>query len=197
MQLALYQAITIFALDLIEPNFDDCQDKVFLEAIWDTIRPQLYANHQRYLNGRKGGCPVGTKKPSMTGNQNARKTKTKPKQNQDKTETKPNVNENVNVNVNVNDIDTPNRKRFRKPSIAEIQEYCESNGFTNIEISAFYDHYESNGWVIGKSPMKDWKAAVRNWNRKRFVQNNESSTKITNPRIDIPAQNPDEYVSTF
>lgn len=51
--------------------------------------------------------------------------------------------------------------------------------------------------MIGKSPMKDWKAAVRNWNRKRFVQNNESSTKTTNPRIDIPAQNPDEYVSTF
>lgn len=190
MQLALYQAITIFALDLIEPNFDDCQDKVFLEAIWDTIRPQLYANHKRYLNGCKG-AEYGKLGGAPKGNQNARKDK----QPQNNRKTTPNVNDNVNDNVN--NIDTPNCKRFRKPSIVDIQEYCESNGFSNVEISSFYDYYESNGWVIGKSPMKDWKAAVRNWNRKRFVQNNESSTKTTNPRIDIPAQNPDEYVSTF
>ena len=92
MQLALYQAITLFALDLIEPCFDDYEDKYILEALWETIRPQLYANHQRYLNGQKGGCPVGVKKPSMMGNQNARKTK--PNQNQDETKIKPNDNDN-------------------------------------------------------------------------------------------------------
>ena len=167
MQLALYQAITIFALDLIEPNFDDCQDKVFLEAIWDTIRPQLYANHKRYLNGCKG-AEYGKLGGAPKGNQNARKDK----QPQNNRKTTPNENENVNENVN--NIDTPNCKRFRKPSIADIQEYCESNGFSNVEISSFYDYYESNGWVIGKSPMKVWKAAVMNWNRKRCVQNNES-----------------------
>jgi len=53
-------------------------------------------------------------------------------------------------------------KKFKKPTIEEIKEYClQRNNKINSEY--FYDYYESNGWCIGKSKMKDWKAAVRNW----------------------------------
>jgi hypothetical protein len=34
-----------------------------------------------------------------------------------------------------------------------------------IEAQRFWDYYESNGWKVGRNPMKDWKAAVRNWQR--------------------------------
>lgn len=55
-------------------------------------------------------------------------------------------------------------KRFVKPSVEEIEGYCKEAGY---EISAqhFFDYYEANGWRVGKNPMKDWKATVRNWAR--------------------------------
>jgi hypothetical protein len=42
----------------------------------------------------------------------------------------------------------------------------------------FMDHYESNGWVVGKTPMKDWQSTVRNWMRKEYdkVKNQKSNT---------------------
>ncbi len=58
------------------------------------------------------------------------------------------------------------RKRFAKPTVDEVRAYCveRNNG---IDAQAFVDHYESKGWLIGKTPMKDWKAAVRTWEQKR------------------------------
>lgn len=56
--------------------------------------------------------------------------------------------------------------RFQKPTIDEIRVYCsERNNGINAE--SFYDFYESKGWKVGNSPMKDWKSAVRNWERRR------------------------------
>lgn len=53
--------------------------------------------------------------------------------------------------------------RFTKPTIEEIREFCNENGY-RIDAQRFVDYYESCGWVIGKGkPMKDWKAAVRMW----------------------------------
>lgn len=57
------------------------------------------------------------------------------------------------------------RKRFRPPSVEEVEEYCfERNN--RVDAEKFVDYYTSNGWKVGKNPMKDWKAAVRNWERK-------------------------------
>lgn len=62
------------------------------------------------------------------------------------------------------DIRDKNNKRFIKPSVKEIADYCNNNNY-NIDAERFYDYYESKGWKVGKAPMKDWKAAVRMWNR--------------------------------
>jgi len=55
--------------------------------------------------------------------------------------------------------------RFRKPSLAEISEYCQSR-HNGIDPQRFYDYQEARGWMLGKSKMKDWKAAVRTWERR-------------------------------
>ena len=55
-------------------------------------------------------------------------------------------------------------KRFIKPKAAEVKEYAESRGFP-LDPDEFIDFYESKGWVVGKSPMKCWQAAVRTWER--------------------------------
>lgn len=63
-------------------------------------------------------------------------------------------------------------KRFIKPTVEEVDAYC-SERSNNIDPAQFCDFYEAKGWMIGKSPMKDWKAAVRTWER------NSGSTKTT------------------
>lgn len=54
--------------------------------------------------------------------------------------------------------------RFRKPTIPEITDYCFERK-NNVNPEQFFDHYEAKGWKIGKSPMKDWQAAVRTWEK--------------------------------
>ena len=66
---------------------------------------------------------------------------------------------------NNNMVDTNTEtKRFKKPTLEEIKQYCDEKHCA-IDTQRFYDYYESNGWKVGKNPMKDWKATVRNWAR--------------------------------
>ena len=72
-------------------------------------------------------------------------------------------------------------KKFLKPTASEINDYAKEIGFTSLDGSYFLDHYESNGWLVGKNPMKDWKAAVRTWKRNssKFTTNQDTNnTKI-------------------
>lgn len=56
-------------------------------------------------------------------------------------------------------------ERFVKPTLDEVKAYCTERK-NHIDPSRFIDYYESNGWKVGKNPMKDWKAAVRTWESK-------------------------------
>lgn len=57
------------------------------------------------------------------------------------------------------------RKRFRPPTVEEVEAYClERNN--KVDAERFVDFYASNGWRVGKNPMKDWKAAVRTWEKR-------------------------------
>lgn len=50
------------------------------------------------------------------------------------------------------------------PSVEEVRAYCQSRK-NNVDPEAFIDFYDSKGWYVGKNKMKDWRAAVRNWER--------------------------------
>ena len=65
-------------------------------------------------------------------------------------------------------------KRFIKPTIEEIKEYCAQNDL-KIDCERFYDYYESNDWHVGKNKMKSWKATARNWNRNNYSNNKNAS----------------------
>lgn len=56
-------------------------------------------------------------------------------------------------------------KRFKAPTIEQAKEYFADKGYMESEAERFVDHFTANGWKVGKSPMKDWKAAARNWMR--------------------------------
>lgn len=85
------------------------------------------------------------------------------------------------------------REVFRKPTVEEIDAYCaeRKNGLSGQDI---YDHYEANGWMVGRVKMKDWKAAVRTWEKKakEFVAPTppKKGVALTNPEhssLDINA----------
>ena len=57
------------------------------------------------------------------------------------------------------------RKGFTPPSVAEVREYCEERK-NAVDPESFVDFYTSKGWMVGKNKMKDWEAAVRNWEKK-------------------------------
>lgn len=67
---------------------------------------------------------------------------------------------NPNPNTNTETRETP--KRFRPPTVEEVAEYCKERK-NAVNPWHFVDFYASKGWIVGKAPMKDWKAAVRNW----------------------------------
>ena len=150
-KLELYNAICELALNNNEIELTGISKSIFI-----LIKPQILANNIRYENGKKGG----------------RKTKIKPKENQNETKTIPNENVNVNDNVNDNDIkkEIYKERKFKKPTIEEIENYCEERN-NGISANNFYDFYESKGWKIGKEPMKDWKACIRTWERKENSKN--------------------------
>lgn len=66
------------------------------------------------------------------------------------------------------------RKKFTQPSLEDVMMYCKERK-NNVDCERFINYYESNGWKVGKSPMKDWKAAVRNWERSSFNQPAQSN----------------------
>ena len=53
--------------------------------------------------------------------------------------------------------------RFTPPTVEEVETYAEEKGYTGFSADRFMAYYESNGWKVGRNPMKDWRAAVRNW----------------------------------
>ena len=58
-----------------------------------------------------------------------------------------------------------NRRIFEKPTVEDIQRYCRERS-NHVDAEQFYNFYESKGWMIGKNKMKDWRAAIRTWEKR-------------------------------
>jgi hypothetical protein len=59
---------------------------------------------------------------------------------------------------------------FVPPTLEEVKAYCQERN-NNVDAETFIDFYESKGWMVGKNKMKDWKAAVRTWERNNGRKN--------------------------
>ena len=75
--------------------------------------------------------------------------------------------------INKNKVITIHNKYFNKPTTFEVQDYCTLRN-NNIDAEAFIDFYESKGWMVGKNKMKDWKSAVRTWEKRKDRNNNNN-----------------------
>lgn len=70
----------------------------------------------------------------------------------------------------------PKRSIFAIPGIDEIAEYCRLRK-NYVDPDRFLDYYTSNGWMVGKNKMEDWKAAIRSWERSEKKDNNQRDTR--------------------
>ena len=77
------------------------------------------------------------------------------------------IDENEPINT-IKDYNTKNIERdvsFIKPTIEDVKNYCIGRS-SNTYVEMFFLYYESIGWIVGKSPMKDWKATIRTWEKR-------------------------------
>lgn len=134
-------------------------------------------NYELYQGERNtNGTPIDT--PTNT----PIDTQTEHRRNTNGTQTETNNNDKNDKNDNIinppispqGESESEKSKRFIRPTVEQVQEYCNSrnNGISGQE---FVDYYDSKGWKVGKSPMKDWKAAVRTWENNRKGMYNEQS----------------------
>lgn len=84
-----------------------------------------------------------------------------------KTRTIRNNNSKEIPNIKEITIDKKGASKFVKPTLDEIAAYCKERG-NKVDPQKFLDHYEANGWRVGKNPMKDWRASVRTWERSEY-----------------------------
>ena len=76
----------------------------------------------------------------------------------------------------------PARPRFIPPTIEEVQEYGkERNNYVDAE--RFVDHYTSNGWMVGRTKMRDWKSAVRTWEKNGYDRKKSAEPKAETDNI--------------
>lgn len=66
------------------------------------------------------------------------------------------------------------KKAFVKPTVDEVAAYCRERG-NSIDAEAFVAHYESNGWMVGKNPMQNWKMAVVTWEKNNMGGSKKAS----------------------
>ena len=76
------------------------------------------------------------------------------------------------------------KKRFVPPTEAEVAAYALERGCTTFNAARFCDYYASNGWKVGKNPMKDWRATVRNWISNDAKANASGSNALVYENID-------------
>jgi hypothetical protein len=71
--------------------------------------------------------------------------------------------DNVNDNVIIEKVSKETKKKFSPPSVDDVAALCKERGYTATNPSAFVAYYESNGWRVGKNPMKSWESALTGW----------------------------------
>ena len=174
-QLIVYRAISRYSLFGEIPQVDG-----FAAIAWELIKPILDKSRIRSINGAKA---KGKSKPNLVGNQNAvskKGAKTKLKQSKNEAKTKRDRDrdrDRINIEDKSSNNGADKSTRFVPPTLTEVQDYIQKNSYS-VDASTFIDFYTSKGWMVGSNKMKDWKAAVRTWQRKQKSSGNSSDIGV-------------------
>ena len=183
-RLMVYEAVVEYGVLGKVPDFSKVDPLGLIYGIFADIKyvidstklKRVHISNERSKAGKNGGAPKG--------NQNARK--------QPKTSKTSKTSEDVDVDVDENikkpsiegkeSADKPRRvasKRpaFVAPSLEIVKDYFSTIEGTPTDAECFYDYFTANGWRTGKNPIKDWKAAARNWMRRKSEFSNTTQNQ--------------------
>lgn len=152
----VYEAILDYAEFGEIPCFDDPASEMF----WEMIRPRLDADAEAYLQKvekRRNAANArwnASESNTMQTDANAQFALEKKK--------KRNTTE-IEKEIVIKADKPPTLHRFSPPGVEEVRAYCQEQGYKGVDPERFVNFYESKGWMVGKSKMKSWQAAVRNW----------------------------------
>ena len=180
MRCRAYTAICEYGFHGVEPAEDE---EVLVKMVFTQAKPQIDANNKRRESASAGGI---AKKKAMEAKKKANEMPVvcsnsadgMPSLCQESANGVPNVNvnvnanENANANVNGNENENGNGSKkkaqtavpFTPPTLDEVQAYIDERSLV-ADAERFVDYYTSNGWMVGRNKMKDWKAALRHWSR--------------------------------
>ena len=118
-------------------------------------------------NGKKGGRP---KKPVVSSGNHTQGDQTEAEAEAEadadaEKEAEVYMEKKIKKVVSLQPSDPEKQAAFEPPGTEEVRRYCKEKGYT-VDPEAFTDYYTANGWRMGNGPMKDWRAALRSWNRK-------------------------------
>lgn len=153
-RLRLYDAMMEYGRTGTEPEFDGP-----LGVAWDYVAPVLALDDNRYEQTRA--------KRSMAGKLSgiARRKKAEETTETD-VQTQTNSVQSNSNQFSSNQINYYNHKdSFLAPTVEQVRQYAERENLP-LDPTQFVDYYAANGWLLGKRPMRDWRAAARNWARK-------------------------------
>ncbi len=171
-------SVCAYTFDGKEPEALSFAPKMFFTM----ARPYIDKNLKARRDGQKGakfgklgGNPNFTKgkrnpyydNPQDNPQDNPNKNKNKNKEQEIEKEIEKDIQKSANgATVCVGDVShNAPKTKFVKPTFDQLQAYISENAL-NVDAGAFLDYYESKGWIVGKNPMKDWRAAARNWSRR-------------------------------
>lgn len=170
-RLKVYDMICRYALygEIIE------SENPIEKSLFTVIKPVIDAGEKKRVGGRKGGLSKG--KNNLSENEKG-SLQNNNKVACEKSESNININKNINKNININKNKNINSKRggFTPPTLSEVQAYCKERN-NNVNAETFIDFYQSKDWYVGKNKMKDWKAAVRTWERNSRQENKQQESE--------------------
>ena len=184
---AFLRYIYEYGINEIEPELSGLELTVWLKikrridddvSAYERKVSNLKQNRNRTATGAKSTAPTDNRTENTTEEEKPNGDRT------DSVSVNVSVNDSVNVSDSVNVAEAkpaepaPARKRFVKPELEEIREFCFEKNI-NIDVDRFFNYYESKGWKVGVSPMKDWKAAVRNWAKNDTIYQRPGTTRIS------------------
>lgn len=149
-----YDAICSYALYGREPDLDSLPDAAAIA--FELIRPTLDTSKRKAESGKRGGSTEANEKQSGSKTEANNKQIAREKENEKENEGEIEIENECYMRTRA--------RRFAPPTVSEVAAYCAERG-NHVDPERFVSFYESNGWKVGKNHMKDWKAAVRTWER--------------------------------
>ena len=158
----LVRAILAYGSDGVEPELE-----FPLDAIFESFREDIDYSHNRRQSGNKGGKARsgGDSEEASKQSETASKlSATASKQSETAFklfETASNPSKQASNTSNT----SKKEGRMKRPTLQEVEAEIEARGY-HVDARAFIAYYDSNGWKVGKNPMKSWKSALTTWERR-------------------------------